>query len=73
MRKRRSLSGLLSQRPLTFKRAWEIRVGWNVIGRKNTMGRPIQGGVWFPDNTANRTELAAIVAAGNASYGPRSH
>lgn len=59
--------------PATPKRMREIRMGWNIVGRENLVGHPIQGGVWQPDNPENRNALEIIIEAGNWAYGPGTH
>jgi hypothetical protein len=51
----------------------EIRVAWNVIGRRSIADEPIQGGLWHPDTLENRETLAIVMESGNESYGPDSH
>lgn len=59
--------------PTSTKRMTEIRVAWSVAGRTDQTGRPIQAGIWHPDNAENRRTLQAIVDAGNETYGPGTH
>lgn len=51
----------------------EIRLRWNVVGRENIIDEPIQAGVWFPDNAANRRDLEIIAESGNEAYEEGSH
>jgi hypothetical protein len=51
----------------------EIRLRWNVVGRENTIDEPIQAGLWFPDNEANRRDLEIIAESGNEAYEEGSH
>ena len=51
----------------------EIRVAWNVIGRRSIAEEPIQGGLWHPDTPENRKTLVIVMESGNESYRPESH
>lgn len=51
----------------------EIRVAWNVVGRRSIADEPIQGGLWHPDTPENREMLIIVMESGNESYGPDSH
>jgi hypothetical protein len=51
----------------------EIRLRWNVVGRENIIDEPIQAGLWFPDNEANRRDLEIIAESGNEAYEDASH
>lgn len=51
----------------------QIRVAWNVIGRKNSSGKPIMAGKWHPDTPAFRKDLRIIVESGIEAYGVGSH
>ena len=51
----------------------EIRVAWNVIGRRSIADEPIQGGLWHPDTPENRETLVIVMESGNECYGPESH
>ena len=51
----------------------EIRLRWNVVGRENIIDEPIQAGVRFPDNEANRRDLEIIAESGNEAYEDGSH
>lgn len=51
----------------------QIRLAWNVIGRKNSKGKPINAGAWHPDTPKFRAELRIIMEAGIEAYGPGSH
>lgn len=59
--------------PTTARRMAEIRVAWSLIGRTDPTGRPIQAGLWHPDNNENRRTLQAVVDAGNETYGLGTH
>ena len=45
----------------------EIRVAWNVIGRRSIADEPIQGGLWHPDTPENRKTLTIVMESGNES------
>ncbi len=51
----------------------EIRVAWNVIGRRSIAEEPIQGGLWDPDTPVNRATLVIVMESGNEAYGSESH
>jgi hypothetical protein len=51
----------------------EIRVTWNVTGKTNKTGEPVQAGRWHPDSPANRKMLSVIVASCLAIYGAGTH
>ena len=51
----------------------EIRVAWNVIGRRNIVKEGINGGTWCLDSPENRKDLEIIVECGNEAYGSGSH
>jgi hypothetical protein len=51
----------------------EIRVGWNVVGRRNSANKPIQAGLWQPDTPENRKALTIIAESGNEAYGTGTH
>ncbi len=51
----------------------EIRLGWNVVGRRNATNKPIQAGLWQPDTPENRKALTIITDSSNEAYGPGSH
>lgn len=55
------------------KKLTEIRLGWNVVGRRDRSNQPIQGGLWQPDTPENRKALTIISESGNEAYGPGSH
>jgi hypothetical protein len=55
------------------KKLTEIRLGWNVVGRRARANQPIQGGLWQPDTTENRKALTIIAESGNEAYGPGTH
>jgi len=48
----------------------EIRVAWNVIGRRSIVDETIQFGLWHPDTPENRETLTIVMESGNESYGP---
>lgn len=51
----------------------EIRVAWNVNGRRSIADEPIQGGLWHPDTPENRETLIIVMESSNESYGLGSH
>jgi hypothetical protein len=51
----------------------EIRVAWNVAGRTNRKGEPVNGGHWHPDSPENRKALRLIVESGIVIDGPGTH
>jgi hypothetical protein len=51
----------------------EIRLCWDVVGRENLVGEPIDGGTWCTDTPENRKTLETIEEAGNEVYGEFSH
>jgi len=53
--------------------AVEIRVCWNVNGRSNRDGNPVDAGAWRPDSPKNREALRIIVQSGNERDGAGSH
>lgn len=55
------------------KRMMEIRLAWSIVGRTDPTGRPIQAGLWQPDNAENRRTLQVIADSGNEAYGPGTH
>lgn len=59
--------------PTSTKHMTEIRLAWSVVGREDLTGRPIQAGLWQPDNEENRRTLQIIVDSGNETYGPGTH
>lgn len=51
----------------------QIRLAWNVIGRKDSKGQPITAGNWHPDTSEFRKTLRTVMEAGIEAYGSRSH
>ncbi|HEY3432249.1 MAG TPA: hypothetical protein VGK09_06840 [Rhodocyclaceae bacterium] len=51
----------------------EIRVAWNIIGRRSIANESIQGGLWHPDTPENRETLAIVMASSNEYYGHDFH
>ncbi|WP_431286755.1 hypothetical protein [Roseateles chitinivorans] len=51
----------------------EIRVAWLFGLHESQAGEPTAGGIWFPDNEANRRQLEIIVEAGNDACGSGTH
>jgi hypothetical protein len=47
----------------------QIRLCWNVDGRKDLLGRSIDCGVWHPDIPENREALKILMEEGNAADG----
>lgn len=51
----------------------QIRLGWNVIGRKDSKGQPITAGNLNTDTPEFRKTLRIVMEAGIDAYGSRSH
>lgn len=51
----------------------QIRLAWNVVGRKNAEGKTITAGQWHPDTPTFRDMLRVVMEAGVEAYGAHSH
>jgi hypothetical protein len=51
----------------------EIRVAWNVAGKTNKEGEPVDAGHWHPDSPGNRKMLAVIVESCLQIHGRGTH
>lgn len=51
----------------------EIRVRWLLGLHETEDGRPLDGGIWFPDTPENRRDAEIIIESGCEVAGEGSH